>query len=134
MEKGLTRVLSPLMGKLMPNIRNEEAKGAVTLNLAMNILGMGNAATPAGLEAMKRMEAERSLCPAVRHDMEMLLILNATSLQLLPTTVLTLRMAAGSSEPNAVLIPTILCTAFSAITGVACGLLCRCRKERRHVD
>jgi len=133
-EQGLVRLLSPMLGKLLPNVRSDEARGAVALNLAMNVLGMGNAATPAGLEAMRRMEAERSLRPAIWHDMEMLLILNATSLQLLPTTVLTLRTAAGSADANAVLLPTILCTAFSTVTGVACGLFCRWRKELRHVD
>jgi len=133
-EQGLKHLLSPMLRILLPNTKGQKAGGAVTLNLAMNVLGMGNAATPAGLDAMRHMEAERSLCPAIRHDMEMLLILNATSLQLLPTTVLTLRTAAGSADANAVLIPTILCTAFSTVTGIACGLFCRYWEERRHVD
>jgi len=131
-EKGLTNLFSPVMKKLLPNIRTQETSRAVTLNLAMNVLGMGNAATPAGLEAMRCMEAEHCLRPAVSHDMEMFLILNATSLQLLPTTVLTLRTAAGSSDANAILLPTILCTAFSTITGIACGLICRFVEEQKH--
>ena len=130
-EQGLTYLFSPVLKKLMPNVKTPETGGAVALNLAMNVLGMGNAATPAGLEAMRHMEAERKLRPDVRHDMEMLLILNATSLQLLPTTVLTLRTAAGSADANAVLLPTIACTACSTLTGVVCGLLCRWWKGRR---
>ena len=132
-ERGVMRLLRPLLGKLMPNTKTPDSGGAVALNLAMNVLGMGNAATPAGLEAMRQMEMERKLRPAIRHDMEMFLILNATSLQLLPATVLTLRTAAGSADANAVLMPTILCTAFSTVTGVSCGFICRCWEEHRHV-
>lgn len=131
-EQGMQKILSPVLGRLMPHLRRPETRGAVALNLSMNVLGMGNAATPAGLQAMRLMAQERALNPRVRHDMEMLLILNATSLQLLPTTVLALRMADGSANVNAVLLPTIACTAFSTVTGVLCGLLCRRWEERRH--
>ena len=131
-EQGMQKLLSPLLGRLMPHLQKPETRGAVALNLSMNVLGMGNAATPAGLHAMRLMAKERERLPAVWHDMEMLLILNATSLQLLPTTVLTLRMAAGSANVNAVLLPTIACTAFSTVTGVLFGLLCRKWEENRH--
>lgn len=131
-EQGMQKILSPVLGRLMPHLHRPETRGAVALNLSMNVLGMGNAATPAGLQAMRLMAQERELNPRVRHDMEMLLILNATSLQLLPTTVLALRMAAGSANVNAVLLPTIACTAFSTVTGVLCGLLCRKWEECRH--
>lgn len=130
-EQGLQRLLRPLLGRMMPDTQSPEAKGAIALNLSMNVLGLGNAATPMGLEAMRRMEAERELRPGVQHDMYMLLILNATSIQLLPTTVLTLRVAAGTSDANAVLVPTILCTAFSTVVGVVLGMLCRRWEERK---
>jgi len=131
-EQRMQKLLSPLLRRLMPHLQNAETRGAVAVNLSMNVLGMGNAATPAGLQAMRLMAKERELRPWVRHDMEMMLILNATSLQLLPTTVLALRTAAGSVNVNAVLIPTIACTAFSTLTGVFCGMLCRRWEERRH--
>jgi len=128
----LEKALRPLLKRLMPNIRSKDSRDAAALNLSMNVLGVGNAATPAGLEAMRRMEKERLSCPAVRHDMEMFLILNATSIQLLPTTVLAMRAAAGSAEVNRVVIPTILCTAFSTVTGVLLGLICRRMGDRKH--
>ena len=131
-QRGLKRVLKPLLRGLMPSVQKEETQEAVLLSLAMNVLGLGNASTPAGVEAMRRMEAERELCPAIRHDMEMLLILNATGLQLLPTTVLTLRAAAGSVDVNAVLIPVLMCTAFSTVAGVGMGLIMRRWEERKH--
>ena len=130
-DRGIQRLLRPVIRLVMPGITQKEALGAVGMNLSMNVLGMGNAATPAGLEAMRYLEMERERNPLVRHDRFMLLILNATSLQLLPTTVLTLRAAAGSSNVNAVLLPTVVCTAVSTVTGVCAGLLCRKWEERK---
>lgn len=130
-ERGIQRALRPIMKRILPGVQKEETHGAIAMNLSMNILGLGNAATPMGLEAMRCLDAERKLNPVVKHDMNMLLILNATSLQLLPTTVLTLRVAAGSADANAVLLPTILCTAFSTLVGVSLGLICRKWEERR---
>lgn len=134
LQRSIQRLVRPMLKWLMPGISSEETQGAVAMNLSMNILGLGNAATPMGLEAIRHMDAERALNPSVRHDMNMLLILNATSLQLVPATVLTLRAAAGSADVNAVLLPTIFCTACSTAAGVALGLACRRREERIHVQ
>lgn len=128
----LNRVLGPLLRRLMPSVRGEETRQAVTMNLSANLLGLGNAATPMGMDAMRRMERERALNPEVEHAMYMLLILNATSIQLIPTTVLTLRIAAGSAAPNAILLPGLACTAASTVVGVALGLLCRRVMGNRH--
>lgn len=124
-QRWLMRLLKPILTIIMPNMHMEETAEAVTLNLALNMLGLGNAATPAGLEAMRRMECERRIRPDMWHDMQIFLIINATSIQLLPTTVLAMRAAAGSADVNAVLIPTILCTALSTVTGIGLGMLCR---------
>lgn len=126
----LERLLRPVITRLMPNVKNEETRGAVVLNLSMNMLGMGNAATPAGIEAVRQMDAEAQAHPEVRHDLWMLLILNATSIQLLPTTILAMRAAEGSADVNAVILPTLLCTAVSTVVGTELGFLCR-RLERR---
>ena len=103
----------------------------MTLNLTANLLGLGNAATPSGMEAVRRMEEEQEQNPQVRHALYMLLILNATGLQLFPTTVLTLRVAAGSAQPNAILLPTLACTALSTLAGAGLGLLCYRLSRRR---
>jgi len=124
-ERTIQHLLQPFLRRLMPHLKTEKTRGAVALNLATNMLGLGNAATPLGMEAMRQMDAERKLHPEVRHDMYMLLILNATSLQLLPTTVLTMRIAAGSANANAILLPTLLCTAVSTIIGAAFGIFFR---------
>ncbi len=128
----LNRLLKPLLRLLMPSVKREETKQAVTMNLSANLLGLGNAATPMGMNAMRLMEQERMETPAVQHAMYMLLIVNATSIQLIPTTVLTLRIAAGSAAPNAILLPSLLCTAASTAVGVSLGLICRGWMEKRH--
>ena len=119
----LNRLMRPIFRLLMPGAG--KASEAVTMNVSMNILGLGNAATPAGIEAMRQLEEERKSNPLVRQDMYMFLIINATSLQLIPTTILTLRMAAGSADPGAVLIPTLVCTAVSTFAGTLAGMCCR---------
>lgn len=113
----MTRLLSPLLQRLMPSCREKTVGEAVTLNLSLNLLGIGNAATPMGMEAVRLMD-ERSAAS----DISMLLILNATSLQILPTTVLTLRTAAGSCSPGAVILPGLLCSVLSTLVGVLAGL------------
>jgi len=125
--KGLEKRLRPVLKYLMPSVREEGTREAIAMNLSMNMLGMGNAATPLGMEAVRRLDAEAELHPEARHDLWMLLVLNATSIQLLPTTVLTLRAAAGSADVNAVLLPSLLCTAVSTLAGA--GLAAACRRK-----
>lgn len=129
--EALERLLRPALRLLMPGVRGKEARQAVCMNLSMNMLGLGNAATPQGMEAMRLMEEERRKAPRIAHDMYMLLILNATSIQLIPTTVLALRVAAGSADAGAVVLPSLICTAVSTGVGAALGMLCR-RREMRH--
>ncbi len=126
----LAKLLAPALRKLLPNVKSKEAHRAAALNLSLNLLGVGNAATPAGMEAVRRMEEECAQCPSVKNDIELFLILNATGLQLIPTTVLAMRAAAGSADVNAVVLPTLACTAFSSAVGILLGLWCRRRKEK----
>lgn len=127
----LERLVYPALRVLMPGVRGKEARQAVCMNLSMNMLGLGNAATPQGMEAMRLMEEERKKAPRVEHDMYMLLILNATSIQLIPTTVLALRAAAGSADAGAIVLPSLVCTAVSTAVGAVLGLICRRRREAR---
>ncbi len=125
----LSRPMKPVLRRLMPEAQDDETLSAVTMNLSANLLGLGNAATPYGMEAAKQLDA---VSKKNRHGLYMLLIINATSLQLLPTTVLTLRIAAGSAQPNAILLPTVLSTVVSTAVGVLLGVLCRKWQEVRH--
>lgn len=128
----MSRCLKPLLHGIMPRLHSEEARSAVILNLTANLLGLGNAATPMGIEAVRLMQAEALGHPKARHSIYMLLIINATGVQLLPTTILSLRVAAGSSVPNAILLPSIACTCLSTAVGVALGLVGMKLTEARH--
>ena len=117
--EGLSRLLAPVIKKLFP--RAGKAAPAITMNLAANILGMGNTATPFGLEAMELMEQENPVPGTATHEMCALLILNAACLELLPTGQLAMRQAYGSLHPASVWLPTLLSSACA--TGAAI-LLC----------
>lgn len=121
--EGISRRLGPalrfLMGKELPR----DAVPYVAMNLTANLLGLGNAATPMGVEAARRMgtgeRAGNALC--------LFLVINASSVQLLPTTVISLRAAAGSQDPGAIVLPTILATGVSTLTGI---LTCKLAEKR----
>ena len=126
-QRKLCQLAQPVMSRLLGKNVSSQASEAVCMNLSANLLGLGNAATPYGMEAARLLEDAHC-----RHGLYMLLIINATSIQLLPTTVLTLRIAAGSVQPNAILVPSMVSTAVSTLTGVLLGLCCRHFSEVRH--
>lgn len=121
----LSRLLSrPVRALLGREGEDEAVRRAVCINFTANLLGLGNAATPAGLDAMQRMERyARHGRPS--HGMCMFLLLNASSLQLIPTTVLSLRAAMGAADPGAILLPALAGSAASTACAVGLGLLCR---------
>ena len=115
--RGLTRLLRPAVRRLYPDFaRDEGVMDAVSANLSANLLGLGNAATPLGLEA-SRLMAQRT--PGVASDgLCMLVVTNTASLQLIPTTVASLRSAAGSANPFDILPAVWLASAISVVVGV----------------
>ena len=100
------------------------------MNLSANMLGLGNAATPMGIKAMELLSDENGKSETASRAICMFLVLNASSVQLFPSTVITLRMVMGSQNPGAVVIPTLIATAASAITGVAICLMLQKREEK----
>lgn len=121
-DKIATLFKKPLMA-LMPNVGN--AITPITLNLAANFFGLGNAATPFGIEAMKEL-ANNSPYGSNSHiasdDMCMFLALNASAIELLPTTVISMRTVCGSVNPTSVVLPTFISSLVSAVTAI---LICR---------
>ena len=125
----LARLLRPFLRLVMPTLRGEEARQAVTLNLTANLLGLGNAATPAGLAAVRRM-AELAPGKNASPGLCRFMLLNASSLQLVPTTVLSLRAAAGAVRPDDILLPALVGSAASFLCAVLLGKTF-CREERQ---
>ena len=114
-QKFLRKLLKPLTNALFPG-ESEETSDAITLNFAANLIGAGGAATPAGLKAMSGIRAKKNAV--------MLVVLNSTSLQLIPTTVIAIRAGLGSVTD--VILPTVIVTAFtSAIAVIAVKVFVR---------
>ncbi len=117
---------------LFPGVpKDSAASGYITLNIVANMLGMGNAATPFGLKAMKELQTLNPEKERASHAMCMLLIINASAVQLLPMTVIALRSAAGSAAPAEIVVTSLIATtANTAVAIVAAKLFkifSRCR-------
>ncbi len=125
-EAGLVQVLSraarPLLRRLFPDASGA-AVAAITLNLCANFFGLGSAATPFGLAAMKEMAAQNDRPGVATDDMCMFLALNSSAVELLPATVLALRTAAGSADAYNIVLPTFIASVLSALSAVVLAKL-----------
>lgn len=115
----ITRALSPLLRRLMPEVPPQHpAQGAVTMNLAANALGLDNAATPLGLNAMRELQTLNPRPDTATNAMILFLVLNASSVTLLPLTVFTYRAQMGAHDPTDVFVPILIATYFSTLVGL----------------
>lgn len=117
-KSGITDILCGAVKKLILVIfktKSNEAKNKIALNISANILGIGNAATPAGLMAIKELDRENKNRERPSRDMCKLMAFNTCSVQLIPTTVISLRAAAQSENPTAVILPVIIVSLSSLI-------------------
>ena len=118
LSRGLARAFRPLLRRLLPEAsRDEETLAAVSANVSANLLGLGNAATPLGIRAARRMA--RGCEGAASDELCLLVVLNTASIQLLPTTIASVRAAAGCRTPFDIL-PAVW---FASVLSVAAGLL-----------
>ena len=123
--EGLSRLLRPVLSALFPQVSGDRGvMDSISANVSANLLGLGNAATPLGIEAVRRMERKS---PGTASDaMCMLVVCNTASIQLIPTTVASVRAAAGSSSPFDILPAVWLASALSVGVGIAaCKLFAR---------
>ena len=119
MEK-LTKVLKPVIKFLFPELRNNgKAYQEISMNIVANVLGLGNAATPLGLNAMKTMQKDNNQKDRLSNSMVMFIVLNTASLQLIPTTVIAIRSSLGSENPSLIIIPIWIATIAAATAGVS---------------
>jgi len=115
----LSRLLLPALRRIFPeSSRDEKALGCISANVSANLLGLGNAATPPGIAAVKRMRA-LSGTDTAGDEMCRLIVLNTASIQLIPTTVAAVRASCGSASPFDIL-PSVWVT---SLCSVAAGLL-----------
>ncbi len=118
--RALGRVTRPVLRRLFPSVPDgSPAMGAMTLNLAANMLGLGNAATPFGVKAMEELERENPHPGTATDAQALFCALNTASVQLVPATVIALRAAAGARQPADVLAATLVASACATVAAVA---------------
>lgn len=135
-ESGITDALARLLRRPLARLfcfepGEEDALDDICVNLAADILGMGGAATPAGLSAMRRMAAAHGDTGRLSDAMGLFLVLNMCSVQLLPTTMIAIRAQNGSKSPADIVWPALICTAVSCLAGI---VLCKffAARSKRH--
>jgi spore maturation protein SpmA len=114
----LARALGPLFARLMPEVpRGHPAIGLITLNFAANVLGLDNAATPIGLRAMRELQTLNPSADTASNAQILFLVLNASSLTLLPVSIFMYRAQQGAADPTLVFLPILLATSVSTLAG-----------------
>ena len=115
----LTRSLAPLFKRLMPEVpARHPAQGAVVMNLSANVLGLDNAATPLGLAAMRELQTLNPKPDTASNAMILFLVLNASSVTLLPLTIFAYRAQMGAQDPTDVFVPILIATYCSSMAGL----------------
>jgi spore maturation protein SpmA len=115
----LARMLGPLFARLMPEVpRGHPALGLITMNFAANGLGLDNAATPIGLKAMRALQTLNPSSTTASNAQILFLVLNASSLTLLPVTIFMYRAQQGAPDPTLVFLPILLATSASTLVGL----------------
>lgn len=115
----LARMLSPVFTKLFPDIpKNHPVMGSIFMNIASNMLGLDNAATPTGLKAMAQMQELNPKKDTATNPMIMFLVLNTSGLTIIPTTILAFRSSYGAAQPTDVFIPILLATTVATLAGI----------------
>ena len=123
--KKIAALLSPMLRIFFPDAyKSGEGVGEISANIAANLLGIGNAATPLGLRAMEKLQKNNPDPTSASADMITLAVLNTASLNIIPTTIIALRRAAGSVAPYSVIPPILICSfSCSAMALVLCRVL-----------
>jgi len=115
----LARVLSPLFLRLMPEVpKGHPALGSVTMNLSANLLGLDNAATPMGLKAMRDLQSLNPNKDTASNAQILFLVLNTSSVTLLPVTIFMYRAQQGAADPTEVFLPILFATSISTLVGL----------------
>lgn len=116
----LTNLLKPIINFLFPDcMNNEKVKQEISMNIVANILGLGNAATPLGLKAMKTMQKDNENKDTISNSMAMFIVINTASLQLIPTTVIAIRSSLNSASPSKIIFPVWIATIAAALAAIS---------------
>ena len=115
----LARVLSPVFTRLFPDIpKGHPVTGSIFMNVAANMLGLDNAATPLGLRAMEQLQELNPKKDTATNPMIMFLVLNTSGLTLIPVSIMVYRAQMGAAQPTDIFVPILLATFFSTVAGI----------------
>ena len=115
----LSKILDPVIKKIFPEIKNnKKIKKEISMNIIANILGLGNAATPAGIKAMESMQEINLNKNLLSNSMMLFIVINTASLQIIPTTVIAIRSSLNSENPTSIIFPIWCASICSVITGI----------------
>ncbi len=124
------KIISPILSKLFPSIpMGHESLDYISSNVAANMMGLGSAATPFGLKAMKSLQELNTNKKVASDAMITFLVLNTSGVTIIPTTVIAMRMAFNSHNPSEIIITSLIATLCSSIAGLSLDYLLR-RKNR----
>lgn len=128
------KLLNPILSKLFPTVpKNNKALGYIASNIAANMLGLGSAATPAGLKAMEELQKINNKKDTASIPMITFLVLNTAGVTMIPTTILALRVAYNSVNPGEIILPAIIATTCSSIGGLTLDYIVRKRKNGNNI-
>ena len=127
--KKFAQLVQPLLSRLFPSVpKNNPALGYIASNIAANMMGLGSAATPFGLKAMKELQKINPQKDTASTPMITFLVLNTSGVTIIPTTVIALRMASGSANPSCIILSSLIATFIASAAGLFIDYLIR----RRH--
>lgn len=114
----ICKLFSPLLNLFFPKLKDKKAKEAIAMNITANFLGLGNAATPLGLEAMKRLQTVNPVPEKATNEMVRFVVINSAAIHLVPTTIALLRSEYGSSAPMEILVPAFTTSVIALTVGI----------------
>ena len=122
----IAHIMTPILSKIFPSIpKDHDSLGYIASNIAINMAGLGSAATPFGLKAMERLQELNSHKDTASDAMITFLVLNTSGVTIIPTTIISLRLAAGSINPTIIIPTCIIATACSTIGGLLLDYILR---------
>ncbi|WP_282804413.1 nucleoside recognition domain-containing protein [Clostridium tetani] len=121
----LAKILKPILRLILKDAeKDDKTLGSIVMNITANMMGLSNAATPFGIKAMENMQEINLDKDTASDDMAMFLVLNAACIQIIPTTIISIRAASGSNSPADIILPSILTTGMAGIVGIiSCKIL-----------
>jgi len=114
----LNIMMNPIMRILFPDLKDKKIRRVISMNIISNLFGLGNAATPLGVQAMILMHDSNNRSKKMSDSMKMLILINTTSIQLIPTTIIAIRNSLGARNPSSIILPVWGSTIASVCAGI----------------